>query len=232
MSSQRTLRSSQRSRMGFSEEERQWIASQFSTLSSKIDSIDSKLENRISVLEATVETQLTKIKDLESKIENAAVLANSVEQYTRRESVRIHGLSKQQTDSPAAITECVKDIHSKLGLQFDENKIERAHRVGAASDRGYSIIVKFKSFKDKAVLYKARPKPIDGVPNTAKFRIALDLTKSNYDLLKQARAKCDHIPAVKFVCADMNCSLVLRTTAGDMKYFKTIEHLNTILEKL
>ena len=138
----------------------------------------------------------------------------SVEQYTRRESVRIHGLSKQQTDSPAAITESVKEIYGKLGLQFDESKIERAHRVGAANDRGYSIIVRLKYFKDKAVVYKARPKSIDGVPPTAKFRITLDLSKSNYNLLKKVRAKYDQMAAVDFVYADMNCALVLRTTAS------------------
>ena len=65
-----------------------------------------------------------------------------------------------------------------------------------------------------------------------RFRVSVDLTRANYQLLTAAREKCDNNNLVSFVYADCNCNLGLRTSAGQMKMFRSSIELDNILTEL
>ena len=76
-----------------------------------------------------------------------------------------------------------------------------------------AIIVKFKSWKERAVFYKARSENyVNGTkkPDLTSFIVSLDLTKCRYSLLAKARSIVKDNSAVMFAFVDINCSLALK----------------------
>ena len=125
----------------------------------------------------------------------------------------------------------VKAEIAKLGVDVPENCIDRAHRIGRPKDQGpRPIIVKFKSFSSRTSVYKKRPKWSQ--ENRSNVRFAVDLTKRRFALKNKAIELVKGIDAVDFVFADINCSLCLRLTNGEFKYFSTEEDLLNILVKV
>ena len=77
---------------------------------------------------------------------------DEIEQYGRRENIRIHGIKESLTkedDGETIINEMSKDLNIELTL----NDIQRAHRLGKKSfsenARPRPIIVRFSSFKKR-----------------------------------------------------------------------------------
>ena len=176
--SRRTLRSGSRI-MGLTAEDKAFLSSMLASLESKlsdrIQQLEENLVARIQNVEQEVSTQQTTIDDQarrltllethiaeqDKKIVELTMQTNSVAQYTRRESVRIHGLPPSDSSTETKIMATVKRCHEAIGVAFDENSIARAHRIGQPVSRGgastHSIIVKFRHFKAKEAFYKARP---------------------------------------------------------------------------
>ena len=75
------------------------------------------------------------------------------EQYSRRRCLWIHGIESNSNEKYEYVMEKIKECYNALELPFNEEIIDRAHRV----DKDYtdkiskkkvkSIIVKFKSCK-------------------------------------------------------------------------------------
>ena len=165
---------------------------------------------------------------------------DDVEQYTRRNSVRIHGLpTKENEDLLETLTGC----YNEVGLQLVHGEIDRIHRVGkktynaAKKQHTQSIIVKFRSWGPKARFYKARPKFIKddktvrgNQPPKRKFTVSNDLTKRRLNLLNYAREKLnDGNYHVKYVYADVNCTLAMRHNDDSLSFFNSKEAFHEII---
>ena len=96
--------------------------------------------------------------------------------------------------------------------------VDRAHRIGRIyKDRTSNkyckeIIVRLTTFRHRTMLYRARPK-LKGVT------VRLDLTKSRYDLLKNANNYVKEIPTIRFCYVDVNCRLKFKFTGEDQDDF-------------
>ena len=107
---------------------------------------------------------------------------NELEQYTRRNSVRIYGVSDQDKNetSNKTITAVIKLINNKLDLNISPEVIDTAHRLGQFREDGNRpIIVKFVSRETKHLIIGSRRK-LKG----SAIVIREDLTKKNAKLLE------------------------------------------------
>ena len=52
------------------------------------------------------------------------------EQYSRRTSIRIHGIEVPENDSIDNVMAVVKSCHKKINVPFDEDNIDRVLRIG------------------------------------------------------------------------------------------------------
>ncbi|WAQ93585.1 hypothetical protein MAR_006056 [Mya arenaria] len=142
-------------------------------LSDEIDSLKTEnvhLKARISVLEKS-----------EDRLEH-------LEQYSRRNSLRISGVHEREGESTDDIvTKLVSDLGSSVSL----DEIDRSHRVGRPRRndpaKPRDIIVKFTSFRARQKLYSVRSQA-KHCPNLKKVFVNEDLCKAQSDVFYLARS--------------------------------------------
>ena len=130
----------------------------------------------------------------------------------------------------------VKSCHEKINVPFDQNNIDRVHRIGKkqtdenTGKKVQSVIVKFKSWKSRKEFYDARP--INFVNDKKKpglnfFNVFVDLTRRRYLLLKTAKGIIKDNPDLSSVYADINCSLGVKFKNGSFEYFNRLNELHS-----
>ncbi|XP_026289139.2 protein unc-13 homolog C-like [Frankliniella occidentalis] len=112
-----------------------------------------------------------KIEELEGRLEEH-------EQYSRRNNLRIFGV----TESPKENTDdLVVKVAKKINVDIDVSQIDRSHRIGKPGSNPRPIIVKFIGYGPRQAMFRAK-KALKGSGIT----IREDLTKQRLDLLKGA----------------------------------------------
>ena len=82
---------------------------------------------------------------------------NDLEQYTRRNSIRIFGIREQSNEDTDQIV--VDLANEKLGFQLTKRDIDHSHRVQQKDPRKPKpIIVKLCSYKDKTSFMRNKKK--------------------------------------------------------------------------
>lgn len=136
----------------------------------------SECQQRIYNNERSIFENELYISDMEIKV-------NELEQYTRRNSIRIHGMEEWRWRGRENTIELVSDfLYNQFGLETD---IEIAHRVGEKGrnrNEPRSIIVKFVRRSDKMEVMLRR-KQLKG----SGISISDDLTVKNVKLIKVTR---------------------------------------------
>ena len=126
----------------------------------------------------------------------------------------------------------MKSLLKEAKVDIPESVIDRTHRIGSrysdASSNNYckSIIIRFTTFRHRTMFYRAKNKLKRGV------RIKLDLTKSNYALLKRANDHVKEVPSIKFCYADVNCCLKVKFNDENQKdiFFSSFNDFRNILD--
>ena len=160
---------------------------------------------------------------LERKVDDA-------EQYQRRQSLRISGIpcNENEKETGAVCLNKVITEVKKLGINTDELKFDRAHRVGRVNkdkdgkDLPQLMIVRLSTWNDRTIIYRNRDKK-------GNVRFFLDLTKRRYELKKKAINRVKDNPEVDFVFTDVNCNLCIRLKNGNLKFFNSEEELDNVL---
>ena len=151
-------------------------------------------------IEDKFKEQNDRIEELESKlaikqniIDHLEIKCDDNEQYSRRSCLRIHGLDFS-SDEDEGVLKKVEKCYSDMGIEFNQNEIDRAHYIGKPymdkkKNKVRSIIVKFRSWKSRTAFYKARPRNhLDRQKKPgSSFNVSLDLTKCRYNLLIKAK---------------------------------------------
>ena len=138
-----------------------------------------------------------KIIDQESEIAELYDLQDALEQYTRKNSLEIHGVPESAYTSTE---EVVFKLAEALNVDINPNDVEISHKLHRKGIK--PIIVKFQSHKVKSRMYKERAKlkhvrVADLYPgSTAATRVESEriylnenLTSYRRDILKQAIQK-------------------------------------------
>ena len=204
-------------------------------------------EGIISKFEDKLREQNLKIQELEFKIHSQEnvfkkleIISDDNEQYGRRSCLRIHGFEFKEGNSGEVMEE-IEKCYYVMGIPFNENEIYRAHGIGIRfldkkwKKKVRSIIVKFKSWKARAVFYKAKLKYyVNGrkKPGLTSCSVSLNLTKRHYSLLAKTKSIIKDNPAVMFAFTDINYSLALKLNNDKFHYFNSEDELNEILQKM
>ena len=145
----------------------------FSKLNEEImPKFDKKLElqmNRIEKPKGKLERHANRINELDGQMflqkkmsDQLKIRCDNIEQYSRRTSIRIHEMEVPENESNDNIMAVVKSCYEKKNVFFDQDNIDRVHRVGKKyTDENtgkniQSIIVKFKSCKSRKEFYDDR----------------------------------------------------------------------------
>ena len=156
-----------------------------------------------------------------------------VQQYVRKQNVRILGVNVIKNETSAAVESVVKQLMHDSNMVIPNVAIDRAHRVGKVKkemngNATQPIIVRFTSFRDRTRFYEARK----DIKSKFKYGISLDLTKIRLGLLNEARKMVDNVEGINFVYSDVNCNLKPLTSNGKHLSFRYICDLQVIIANL
>ena len=139
----------------------------------------ANLKTEISAKDARIAALETESARLSHNADLMRRKVDDVEQYDRRYCCRINGIPAKKDGEKEDVKELVKQCYADMGLAYDENKIDRAHRVGkprynkSTNSHVQQVIVKFRSWESRCAFYRARPKiskvnaPADAQPSSA-----------------------------------------------------------------
>ena len=119
--------------------------------------IGDEILKEVRVLSEIVKKKEEKIIELELKANKLEMKVDELEQYSRRNSLRVTGLPERDGEDVTAM--CTKLITDDLCCDsFSVSSIDRIHRVGPKRQDGKSrpILIKFATYRDRALVYGAR----------------------------------------------------------------------------
>lgn len=142
------------------------------------------LQTQINDLKTENSNLKTKVVELEKKVATNEANIDSLEQYSRRNTLRISGIPEDATESTDVK---VLELAGELNVNLFSHDIDRSHRVGKPSPtKTRDIIVKFSRYNARRMLYEVR-KDLRHVENRDSVFINEDLTKIRSKLLYDAR---------------------------------------------
>ena len=151
------------------------------------EAVRQAVESMLKELKAEIASLEGKVKTLEDTIEKVAAKANDNEQYFRRQNVRVTSFVEEEEENCAE--KFVNLCREKIGLDVNDEIVDRAHRVGKKEEgANRAIIVRLKTHKDKLTILRNR-RNLRG----SGFYINEDLTNINQKLSYTARVTCSNV---------------------------------------
>ncbi|XP_071166946.1 uncharacterized protein [Mytilus edulis] len=124
-----------------------------------LPSLDAQIADILTPLRKNVEIMSDKLTKSEAKCEELEWKNDDLEQYTRRQSIRIAGIPEKNFESTD--DEVLKFSNDVLNSQLEPGEIDRSHRVGPprsndSKQKPREIIVRFVSYKSRQKLLKCK----------------------------------------------------------------------------
>ena len=129
-----------------------------------------------SALAEVLETSNTKVEQMQQMSLMMKYDIDKLEQYSRRESIRISGIGAQVGEKEEDIIEAVVQIAKDIDVIIQPNDISVAHRVGKANASGRSVLCRFVSRQVRDKVMKSRKKLKDLPNHKGKTYLNDDLT--------------------------------------------------------
>ena len=130
----------------------------------------------ISDLRQKLEARDKEVSDLKQLLQDKT---DQLEMYTRRNSLRIFGITESEKEDT---DELALSVAKKISVPLDLSDIDRSHRVGRKiPGKNRPIIVKFVSYRKRREMFQAKRK----LKNQG-ITIREDLTKARLELLQAA----------------------------------------------
>lgn len=136
----------------------------------------------------------SKVYDLEQRVRNLEFDHDTLEQYTRKFNVEVHGIPECEGENLADI---IIKIGQKISVDITSQDIDIVHRLRKKTPTTKPIIVRFTSYRKKREFYQARfnlkttkiSEIIESVQHEveAKIYINENLTQRRQELLAKAR---------------------------------------------
>lgn len=145
------------------------------------DQVMAELQHTIAENTAVIANLKNTLEEKEKSLEALQSKVDDLEQYQRRQCLRIFGVeeeSGEDTDVKAI------EVAKKIGVELAVSDIDRSHRVGAKSDRPRAIILKFVSYRKRSEVF-TKKRNLKGSGITVRE----DLTMCRYRLLQDAIQK-------------------------------------------
>ena len=122
--------------------------------------------------------ELNKSKNL---AETAAQKANTNEQYSRKNNVKIMGVVEDEDENEERLTRKVQNIlEGKAGLKLEDSKIMTLHRIPGKIGMPKPVLLKLKNNNDKTrIMRKRKEMKLSG------YRLVDDVTKENTKFIRR-----------------------------------------------
>ena len=186
---------------------------------SKIYDTVENLTRQVSNLQRSLKRSNQKIKELKSENEQIKQAVNmnileidSLEQYSRRENIRIHGVPEPQGKKDDG-EEVVVELAEKLGINIESYDIHRLGRKRSPLAKPHPIITRFVKYKHRndILFSKSKLKNCNNGKLNNAF-ITEDLTPLRSKLLNYVKNDCDG----KFVlCHTYNGRIRMKRSARE-----------------
>ena len=137
------------------------------------------LELQLDKKEEELNNMKTLMQGMTTSLEKLKADVNSLEQYSRRNCLRIFGVVESDGENTSELV--MELARNNLQVNIEQSDIDRSHRIGRSHERGHprDIIVKFTSYRVRDMVIKNRKK-LKGT----KIVIKEDLTRANHNLLR------------------------------------------------
>lgn len=154
-----------------------WMESLITKICEKVE---ISFKDRFDKQERQIVKLEKQVSSLKSDIEQLQINNDKLEQYSRKNDIRIFGLKEKRNEN--IVEETYSFFKQKLGAQIERADIREVNRIGKnMENRDRPIIVKFmKESSKNEVFYKK--KQLKGTGITMRE----DLTKARLDLIKVA----------------------------------------------
>ena len=140
--------------------------------------------------EVTAEILQTVCVPLQEKIEELESRIDDMEQYSRRNCLKLSGIIESSGENTDNIVLSIinKDILSPTGHKMDMRSIGRTHRVGPTGGTKRDIIVRFISYRDRDLVFRnKRNLKLRNASATSKVFVNEALTRKRASLFKKVR---------------------------------------------
>ena len=161
----------------------------------------TKQGEKIKILESDKAMLQKQIMELKSANVTSQSNVEELEQYGRRQCVRIDNVPIIQNETSNDVLQYILSICDEVQIPIKDEDIDRAHRIGKpyqdkiSKKQCKSIIVKFLSFRKRRLFYRQKKKITQG-------KVKIDLTGTRHSLLVKANEYVEDLPHVKFCYAD------------------------------
>lgn len=149
-----------------------------------------QLQKEVGELRSLLLRKEEQVTSLKTEVEALRCKTDELEQYSRRNSLRIDGLPDSTTEDPYQEVLKVANTHMKLKPPLSMEDIDRTHRVGPSQEsRPRPLLVKFATYRARNRVMKARSSLRHLSPSAPRIFLNEDLTKGRAKLLWEARQK-------------------------------------------
>ena len=147
--------------------------------------VTDKLSLEIRELKDLLKEKDHKIKQLQKQVSELENKADGLEQYSRRNSLRIFGIKEKEFENPVDVA--LKIINDEMGLEMKTDSLDRVHRVGKKPTNGSSrsLLVKFTTYRDRDKVFRNRSRLKNA--ETGRIYVNEDLTRLRANLVYKAR---------------------------------------------
>lgn len=122
---------------------------------------------------------------LKQEINTLRVSVDDMEQYSRRQNLRIYGIPEKTDENTDQIV--VNMCKKQLGIDIDVSQVCSSHRIGKTSEGKHrALIVKFTNHNTKSAVYNNKK-----LLKSTNIVIKEDLTYNKLQLLKLVSRKTD-----------------------------------------
>ena len=160
------------------------------------NAVCGQLQKEVAQLRDIIKNKDETINKLEQRVTSLEYGLDEMEQYSRRNSLRISGV--METESEDVVKKAMELFNDTMGVTVEEDKIDRIHRVGKKTEdatKPRQILVKFATYqvRNKVMRKRSVLKPDQkhtkesAAPPHSRIFINEDLTKMRSNLLYHAR---------------------------------------------
>ena len=168
-------------------------------LISRFDGLDKEILNLKDVIIKNLQDEnqrlRKKVSDLESNVISLESDLNSLEQYGRRNNIKISGILDTVPDQN--LEQKVIQILDEIDVSVSPNDIEACHRMGSAVNNSRKIIVRFtnRKFAKKALLNRSKLRKVPSISPNYNIFVNENLTLRNRKIAFLCRKlkRADHI---------------------------------------
>ena len=185
------------------------------------DRLDSLVMENVE-LKARLEVAEKKIEHCEKQTQRATEKGNYNEQYSRKNNIKIMGVTERSDETVEMLTDNVCNIlYQKAGVEIEQRDIVAIHRIPGKAGMPKPVLIKVKNSHEKSKIMKKRKEM-----RTAGFRLVDDVTKLNTELINRLSSH-ERIESAWY----FNGSVYGKTTEGKRLKFDIYSNIGAVINQ-